>query len=47
MGKPLIMGRKTYQSIGRPLPEREIIRHMENCAVNYGRGKRLKSVAKS
>lgn len=25
MGKPLIMGRKTYQSIGRPLPGRETI----------------------
>ena len=25
MGKPLVMGRKTYQSIGRPLPGREII----------------------
>lgn len=25
MGKPLIMGRKTYQSIGRPLPGRRII----------------------
>ncbi len=25
MGKPLIMGRKTFQSIGRPLPGREII----------------------
>ena len=22
MGKPLIMGRKTFQSIGRPLPDR-------------------------
>src|SRR5262245_6423324 len=25
MGKPLIMGRKTYQSIGRPLPGRETV----------------------
>jgi dihydrofolate reductase len=25
MGKPMIMGRKTYLSIGRPLPGREII----------------------
>jgi dihydrofolate reductase len=25
MGKPLVMGRKTYQSIGRPLPGRETI----------------------
>ena len=25
LGKPLIMGRKTFQSIGRPLPERETI----------------------
>jgi len=25
MGKPLIMGRKTFQSIGRPLPGREVI----------------------
>ena len=25
MGKPLIMGRKTYESIGRPLPGRETI----------------------
>ena len=25
MGKPIIMGRKTYQSIGRPLPGRENI----------------------
>jgi len=25
MGKPLIMGRKTFQSIGRPLPGREIV----------------------
>lgn len=25
MGKPLVMGRKTFQSIGRPLPGREII----------------------
>ena len=25
IGKPLIMGRKTYLSIGRPLPGREII----------------------
>ena len=25
MGKPLLMGRKTYQSIGRPLPGRETI----------------------
>ncbi|NNJ95967.1 MAG: dihydrofolate reductase, partial [Gammaproteobacteria bacterium] len=23
MGKPIIMGRKTYESIGRPLPGRE------------------------
>jgi dihydrofolate reductase len=25
MGKPLIMGRRTYQSIGKPLPGREIV----------------------
>jgi len=25
MGKPLVMGRRTFQSIGRPLPRREII----------------------
>lgn len=25
MGKPLVMGRKTYESIGRPLPGRETI----------------------
>lgn len=25
MGKPLVMGRKTFDSIGRPLPGREII----------------------
>jgi dihydrofolate reductase len=25
MGKPLVMGRKTYQSIGRPLPGRETV----------------------
>ena len=25
MGKPMIMGRKTWDSIGRPLPGREII----------------------
>ena len=25
MGKPLIMGRKTFQSVGRPLPGREIV----------------------
>jgi dihydrofolate reductase len=25
MGKPLILGRKTFQSIGRPLPGREIV----------------------
>lgn len=25
MGKPVIMGRKTYESLGRPLPGREII----------------------
>ena len=25
MGKPLVMGRKTFQSIGRPLPGRDII----------------------
>ena len=25
MGKPLVMGRKTYQSIGRPLPGRQMI----------------------
>ena len=25
MGKPLIMGRKTYESIGRPLPGRETV----------------------
>ncbi|MFI5012071.1 MAG: dihydrofolate reductase [Hyphomicrobiales bacterium] len=25
MGKPLIMGRKTFQSIGRPLPGRELV----------------------
>ena len=25
MGKPLIMGRKTYESIGRPLPGRKTI----------------------
>ncbi|SED91230.1 dihydrofolate reductase [Rhizobiales bacterium GAS191] len=25
MGKPLIMGRKTYESVGRPLPGREIV----------------------
>ena len=27
MGKPVVMGRKTYESIGRPLPGRP--RHME------------------
>ena len=25
MGKPLVMGRKTYQSIGGPLPGRTIV----------------------
>ncbi len=25
MGKPLVMGRKTYESIGRPLPGRETV----------------------
>ena len=25
MGKPMVMGRKTFQSIGRPLPGREIV----------------------
>ena len=25
MGKPIVMGRKTYESIGRPLPGRENI----------------------
>ena len=25
MGKPLVMGRKTFQSIGRPLPGRETV----------------------
>jgi len=39
MGHPLIMGRKTYESIGRPLPGRTNIvvtkteTHIEGCAV--------------
>ena len=30
MGSPIIMGRKTYDSIGRPLPGRQNIVHTEN-----------------
>ena len=40
MGKPIVMGRKTYESIGRPLPGREnlILTHdkdyqAEGCVV--------------
>jgi dihydrofolate reductase len=32
MGKPIVMGRKTYESIGKPLPGREnivVTRHLE------------------
>ena len=27
MGKPIVMGRKTWQSIGRPLPGRQSLHH--------------------
>jgi len=33
MGKPILMGRKTYESIGRPLPGRESIIISRN--INY------------
>ncbi|MBL4900410.1 MAG: type 3 dihydrofolate reductase [Colwellia sp.] len=36
LGKPIIMGRKTYESIGRPLPGRRniVISHDENYSAN-------------
>ncbi len=34
MGKPVIMGRKTYQSIGRPLPDRSNIVITRDAAYN-------------
>lgn len=42
MGKPIVMGRKTYESIGRPLPGRENIIitrnrgfHAEGCTIEH------------
>ena len=34
MGKPMIMGRKTYESIGRPLPGRANIVVTRTCKIN-------------
>lgn len=49
-GKPVIMGRKTFESIGKPLPNRLniIITHDKNykaegCAVAHSLGQALKS----
>ena len=36
MGKPIIMGRKTYESIGRPLPGRLNIVLSNSCSVIEG-----------
>ena len=51
-GKPIIMGRKTYQSLGRPLPGRTNIvlsRHLEDlgpgCLVARDRGEALELAA--
>ena len=37
MGKPVVMGRKTYRSIGKPLPGRTIIVVSRDCAFEIGR----------
>ena len=36
MGKPLIMGRKTFDSIGRPLPGRANIVLTRDLSVDFG-----------
>ena len=39
LGKPIIMGRKTYESIGRPLPgRRNIVISRDNSYVPQGKG---------
>ena len=49
-GKPVIMGRKTYESIGKPLPDRKniIITHdnefkAENCTVVHSADEAIKA----
>jgi dihydrofolate reductase len=51
-GKPILMGRKTYQSIGRPLPGRENIvltsdkaYRAEGCSVAHSLDQALEAVA--
>ena len=53
-GKPVIMGRKTFESIGRPLPDRTNIiitrdknYKAEGCAVAYSATEALKEASKS
>src|SRR5580704_99273 len=41
MGKPLLMGRKTFESIGRALPGREIIVITRDCAFDPTRARGL------
>jgi dihydrofolate reductase len=38
MGQPIIMGRKTFQSIGKPLPGRETIVVTRDAAAAFGDG---------
>ncbi|GGE42559.1 dihydrofolate reductase [Agaricicola taiwanensis] len=38
MGQPIIMGRKTFQSIGKPLPGRETIVVTRNAYADFGPG---------
>lgn len=51
MGKPIIMGRKTFESIGKPLPGRRniVVTHQEKefpgCDVFHSLEEALKSVA--
>ena len=54
MGKPLIMGRKTYESIGRPLPGRQNIvitrdRHFKapGCSVVHSEDAAFKAAAEA
>lgn len=51
LGKPIIMGRKTFESIGRPLPDRTNIIitrdkdfHAESCVIVYSLDEAIASV---
>ena len=44
-GKPVIMGRKTFESIGRPLPKRtNIVLHVHLTNMKVSSGKRILKV---